>query len=129
MLTDKVQLETAILNLVINARDAMADGGRITIRTENVAIEAERAGGASPGRYVKVIVKDDGAGMPEEVRTNAFDPFFTTKDVGVGSGLGLSQVYGFAKSLGGHVEIESEVGFGTTVTLLLPNLLNCCHGR
>jgi signal transduction histidine kinase len=120
VLTDKVQLETAILNLVVNARDAMSDGGCITIRTENIAIEAERLGGAKPGRYVKVIVKDDGAGMPEEVRSKAFDPFFTTKEVGGGSGLGLSQVYGFAKGLGGHVEIESEIGVGTTVTLLLP---------
>ncbi len=120
VLTDKVQLESAILNLVVNARDAMADGGRITIRTENVGIEAERPGGAKPGRYAKVIVKDEGAGMPEEVRAKAFDPFFTTKGVGGGSGLGLSQVYGFAKSLGGHVEIESEMGLGTTVSLLLP---------
>lgn len=78
-----------------------------------------RFGGASPGRYVKGIVKDDGPGMPEEVKAKAFDPFFTTKEVGVGSGLGLSQVYGFAKSLGGHVEIESEIGQGTTVSLLL----------
>ena len=116
VLADKVQLEAAILNLVVNARDAMSDGGR----TENVAIEAERPGGATPGRYVKVTVQDDGAGMPEKVRAKAFDPFFTTKEVGGGSGLGLSQVYGFAKSLGGHLEIESEIGLGTTVTLLLP---------
>ena len=120
ILTDKVQFEAAILNLVVNSRDAMSDGGRITIRTENVGIEAERPGGAKLGRYVKVIVKDDGAGMPEEVMAKAFDPFFTTKEVGGGSGLGLSQVYGFAKSLGGHVEIESKIGLGTTVSLLLP---------
>jgi CheY-like chemotaxis protein len=115
-----VQFESAILNLVVNARDAITGVGRITIKTENVAIDHAHSGGAIPGRYVKVIVRDDGSGMPEEVKVKAFDPFFTTKEVGSGSGLGLSQVYGFAKSLGGHVEIESEVGVGTTVTLLLP---------
>jgi signal transduction histidine kinase len=119
-LVDKVQFESAILNLVVNARDAMPDGGRVTIRTENVAIDLPQPGGAPPGRYVKVSVEDDGAGMSEEVRAKAFDPFFTTKEVGSGSGLGLSQVYGFAKSVGGHVEIESETGLGTTVALLLP---------
>ena len=120
VLIDKVQFESAILNLVVNARDAITGVGRITIKTENVAIDHAHSGGAIPGRYVKVIVRDDGSGMPEEVKVKAFDPFFTTKEVGSGSGLGLSQVYGFAKSLGGHVEIESEVGVGTTVTLLLP---------
>ncbi len=120
VLTDKVQFESAMLNLIVNARDAMSDGGCITIRTENVAIESAEPGGAVPGRYVKVSVQDNGTGMSEEVKARAFDPFFTTKEVGGGSGLGLSQVYGFAKSLGGHVEIESEVGRGTTVSLLLP---------
>jgi signal transduction histidine kinase len=120
ILIDKVQFESAILNLVVNAKDAMTDGGRVTIRTENAVIHPARSGGATPGQYVRIIVQDDGSGMPEEVKAKAFDPFFTTKEVGSGSGLGLSQVYGFAKSLGGHVEIESKIGLGTTVTLLLP---------
>jgi signal transduction histidine kinase len=120
ILIDKVQFESAILNLVVNAQDAMTDGGRVTIRTENVAINAAQQGGATLGQYVRIVVEDDGSGMPEEVKARAFDPFFTTKEVGSGSGLGLSQVYGFAKSLGGHVEIESKVGLGTKVTLLLP---------
>jgi CheY-like chemotaxis protein len=117
---DPVEFESAVLNLVVNARDAMPGGGRVTIRTGNVAIDAPQAGGPGPGRYVKVSVEDTGSGMPEEVRAKAFDPFFTTKEVGSGSGLGLSQVYGFATGAGGQVEIESEVGRGTTVTLLLP---------
>ena len=75
---------------------------------------------STPGHYVKVSIEDNGAGMSEEVKARAFDPFFTTKDIGTGSGLGLSQVYGFAKSVDGHVEIESETGLGTTITLLLP---------
>jgi signal transduction histidine kinase/ActR/RegA family two-component response regulator len=120
VLIDKVQFESAILNLVVNARDAMPGAGRVTIKTENLAIDEAHPGGALAGHYVKVTVQDDGSGMPEEVKEKAFDPFFTTKEVGSGSGLGLSQVYGFAKSLGGHVEIESAVGVGTTVTLLLP---------
>jgi signal transduction histidine kinase len=117
---DQVEFESAVLNLVVNARDAMPGGGRVTIRTGNVAIDVPQAGGLGPGRYVKVSVEDTGSGMPEEVKAKAFDPFFTTKEVGSGSGLGLSQVYGFATGAGGQVEIESEVGRGTTVTLLLP---------
>jgi signal transduction histidine kinase/CheY-like chemotaxis protein len=120
ILVDKVQFESAILNLVVNARDAMPDGGNVIIRTENVVIDRSEAGGAGAGRYVKVTVKDFGSGMPDDVKTRAFDPFFTTKEVGSGSGLGLSQVYGFAKSVGGHVEIDSRLGLGTTVTLILP---------
>jgi signal transduction histidine kinase len=120
VLIDKVQFESAILNLVVNARDAMPDGGSVTIRTENVAIETQEIVGVSRGPYVKVSVEDIGSGMSEDVRTKAFDPFFTTKEVGNGSGMGLSQVYGFAKSVGGHVDIESEVGLGTTVALYLP---------
>jgi CheY-like chemotaxis protein len=120
ILVDKVQFESAILNLVVNARDAMPDGGSVTLRTENVAIDSLQAGGITAGRYVKISVEDLGCGMPEEVRVRAFDPFFTTKEVGSGSGLGLSQVYGFAKSVGGHVEIDSQLGLGTTVTLILP---------
>jgi signal transduction histidine kinase len=120
VLVDKVQFESAILNLVVNARDAMPDGGNVIIRTENVAVDSSQPGGVAAGRYVEVSVEDFGSGMPEEVRVRAFDPFFTTKEVGSGSGLGLSQVYGFAKSVGGHVEIDSQLGLGTTVTLILP---------
>ncbi len=117
---DKLQFESAILNLVVNARDAMPHGGTVTIRTENVLVDVSQPGAVSPGHYVKVSIEDNGAGMSEEVKARAFDPFFTTKDIGTGSGLGLSQVYGFAKSVDGHVEIESETGLGTTITLLLP---------
>ncbi len=120
ILVDKVQFESAILNLVVNARDAMRDGGNVIIRTQNVAVDGPQPGGVAAGRYVKVSVRDVGGGMTEEVRMKAFDPFFTTKEVGSGSGLGLSQVYGFAKSAGGHVEIDSQLGLGTTVTLILP---------
>ena len=119
-LIDKVQFESAILNLVVNARDAMPDGGRVTIRTENVAIELPQPGGVPPGRYVKVSVEDDGAGMSEEVRAKAFDPFFTTRKSGAAPASASAKSTGFAKSVGGHVEIESETGLGTTVALLLP---------
>jgi signal transduction histidine kinase/CheY-like chemotaxis protein len=118
---DRVTAESAILNLVVNARDAMPNGGRIILRTENVVIDGPAAEeGARPGNYVRISVEDNGAGMSADVKAKAFEPFFTTKEVGSGSGLGLSQVYGFATSVGGHVEIESEVGRGTTVSLLLP---------
>jgi signal transduction histidine kinase len=120
---DPGQFETAILNLVINSRDAMAGGGRITIETRNVTLDRHYAANnpeVTPGPYVMVAVSDSGAGMPPAVLTRAFDPFFTTKDVGKGSGLGLSQVYGFAKTAGGHVKIYSELDVGTTVKLYLP---------
>jgi signal transduction histidine kinase len=120
---DPAQFETAILNLVINARDAMADGGRITIKTQNVIVDPEHAADdpeATPGPYVTVAVSDSGTGMTPAVLARAFDPFFTTKEVGKGSGLGLSQVYGFTKTAGGHVKIRSEPGTGTTVELYLP---------
>jgi signal transduction histidine kinase len=120
---DPAQFETAILNLVINARDAMAGGGLITIETCNVTIDRQDAANAlelTPGPYVMIAVSDSGSGMTPEVLARAFDPFFTTKEVGKGSGLGLSQVYGFAKTADGHVKIYSEVGIGTTVKLYLP---------
>jgi CheY-like chemotaxis protein len=110
------------LNLVVNARDAVSPGARIVVETSNEAVDAGIAShiGIREGDYVVVSVTDDGTGMAPDVIAQAFDPFFTTKEVGRGSGLGLSQVYGFVKSSSGHVRIESEVGKGTTVQLYLP---------
>src|SRR5215467_1240195 len=122
-LIDPAEFETTILNLVINSRDAMAGCGRITIETQNVTIDRPYAVSnpeVTPGSYVMITVSDSGTGMTPAVLARAFDPFFTTKEVGKGSGLGLSQVYGFAKTAGGHVMIESELGSGTTVKLYLP---------
>jgi len=124
---DPAQFETAILNLAINSRDAMAAGGRITIETRNVTIDRQHAANdpeITPGPYVMVSVSDSGAGMTPAVLARAFDPFFTTKETGKGSGLGLSQVYGFAKTAGGCVNIYSEPGIGTTVKLYLPQSSN-----
>jgi signal transduction histidine kinase len=117
---DAGELELAILNLCLNARDAMAAGGAVTITAENVKVDGD---GGSQADYVKLCVTDSGCGMPPEVLARAFEPFFTTKDVGKGSGLGLPQVYGFAHQSGGQVTIDSEVGVGTIVTLLLPRSL------
>jgi PAS domain S-box-containing protein len=110
--TDSTQLETALLNAAINARDAMADGGTITISTRNIVDPA--------GDLVCIAVSDTGPGMPEDVLARAFEPFFTTKPVGKGTGLGLSQIHGFAAQSGGRAEIESSPGGGTTLRLLLP---------
>ena len=120
---DPGELENAIVNLAINARDAMPEGGTLIISCANVSIDAAAAAqtpDAEPGTYVALAVEDTGAGMSQEVLAGAFDPFFTTKEVGKGSGLGLSMVYGFAKQSNGHVTIESAPGRGTTVTLFLP---------
>jgi signal transduction histidine kinase len=119
---DPNQLESALLNLAINARDAMPRGGRLTLTTSNVVLDAEAIGpqgDVEPGEFVAIAVSDTGTGMSPEVREAAFDPFFTTKPVGEGSGLGLSQVYGFIKQSHGHVTLVSEPGRGTTVTLFL----------
>ncbi|WP_295539191.1 response regulator [uncultured Pseudacidovorax sp.] len=122
---DPSQLENALLNLCINARDAMPDGGRLRIETANLAVDAHtaRVEEMSPGQYVAISVSDDGCGMPAEVLARAFDPFFTTKPIGLGTGLGLSMVYGFARQSGGQVRIDSVVGAGTAVRLLLPRHL------
>lgn len=121
--TDANQLESAVLNLAINARDAMPDGGRLTIDTANVHLDdADTLSqeDLAPGDYVMVSVSDTGTGMSPEVLAKAIEPFFTTKPVGGGTGLGLSMVYGFAKQSRGHLRISSEVGRGTTVKLYLP---------
>ncbi len=120
--TDAHQLENALLNLVINARDAMPGGGRLTIATRTQTVLSPAPEGLAPGDYVQLIVRDSGCGMPPEVIDKAFDPFFTTKPIGQGTGLGLSMVYGFARQTGGAVEIDSQPGQGTTVSLLLPRL-------
>jgi PAS domain S-box-containing protein len=125
-LCDPNQLESALLNLANNARDAMPEGGLLVIETENVtlsAAQARRHGDLRAGEYVQVSVRDNGAGMPPDVVARAFDPFFTTKPMGQGTGLGLSMVYGFAHQSGGNVRIESRPGQGTAVRLLLPRHL------
>jgi signal transduction histidine kinase/CheY-like chemotaxis protein len=120
---DPNQLESAILNLAINARDAMRSGGGVRIATENLTLDRSAAtalGEIAPGKYVAITLSDTGSGMPPAVLSRVFEPFFTTKEVGKGSGLGLSQVYGFARQSGGHITIESEVDRGTAVRLYLP---------
>lgn len=124
-LTDPGQIESAILNLAINARDVMPDGGTLSIATRNTFLEADYVAtqvDLNPGPYVALCVTDTGHGMAPDVVSRAFEPFFTTKGPGAGSGLGLSMVYGFAKQSAGHVAIYSEVGLGTTVSLYLPQV-------
>jgi signal transduction histidine kinase len=122
-LIDPSQLSTAILNLALNARDAMPDGGKLTLETRNVVLDESYPSMTSeikPGNYVMVAVSDTGGGIPGNLLDKVFEPFFTTKEVGKGSGLGLSMVYGFVKQSNGHINIYSEEGHGTTVKLYLP---------
>ncbi|KRB85614.1 histidine kinase [Sphingomonas sp. Root710] len=123
---DPGQLENAVINLAVNARDAMPDGGRITIETANAYLDDDYArsrGDVTPGQYVMLSMTDAGSGMTPDVMAKAFDPFFTTKPVGKGTGLGLSQIFGFMKQTGGHAAIYSEPGHGTTVKLYIPRHL------
>jgi len=120
---DSAQLESALLNLVINARDAMPSGGNLSIEVTHCQLDAAYAATQAelvPGEYVALSVSDNGTGMPPTVVTRVFEPFFTTKPIGQGTGLGLSMVYGFVKQANGHARIHSEVGLGTTITLYLP---------
>ena len=121
-MADATQLELILLNLAINAKDAMAEGGALVVRTANIerGAPAARPEGPAPGRYVAISVADNGAGMPPEVLARVFEPFFTTKEVGRGSGLGLPQVLGVVKQLGGGIEIDTVLGQGSTVTIFLP---------
>jgi CheY-like chemotaxis protein len=122
-MVDPSQLESALLNLAINARDAMPKGGKLTIETANAHVDDEYAAAhdeVKPGQYTLISVSDTGHGMSRETMARAFDPFYSTKGVGKGTGLGLSMVYGFVKQSGGHIKLYSEVGSGTAVKLYLP---------
>jgi two-component system NtrC family sensor kinase len=125
---DPNQLENAILNLAVNARDSMPNGGQITIETSNAYLDesyiAQSGAEVAAGQFVLVAVSDTGEGMPAEVREKAFEPFFTTKAAGAGSGLGLSMVYGFVKQSQGHVQIYSEIGHGTAIKMYFPRLID-----
>ena len=119
---DPAELENALLNLVVNSRDAMPEGGKITIETARVDRDRLHLATGSQTHYVLITVKDNGTGMDRQTLAKAFDPFFTTKGAGRGTGLGLSQVYGFVQQSGGQVAIDSQPGVGTAVQIYLPRL-------
>jgi signal transduction histidine kinase len=127
---DPSQLANALINLAINSRDAMPNGGQILLETASVVLDetyAQSNAGVRAGAYVMIAVSDKGVGMSEEVRENVFEPFFTTKERGKGTGLGLSMVYGFVKQSDGHITIDSEQGHGTTIKLYLPAAGGCAE--
>jgi len=128
-MADPSQLSSAIVNLAVNARDAMPEGGRLTLETANRELDGANHGDGEAGSYVMVAVADTGHGIPAEIRGRVFEPFFTTKGVGRGTGLGLSMVYGFAKQTGGTVAIESEEGRGTVMRLFLPRSAGVATAR
>jgi signal transduction histidine kinase len=122
-LIDRHQFENALINLAVNARDAMLQGGELTVETSNVSLDetyAQSHQDVRPGDYIKIEVRDTGSGMTADVQEKVFEPFFTTKNVGEGSGLGLSMVFGFVKQSSGHISLSSEVGKGTCIILFLP---------
>jgi CheY-like chemotaxis protein len=128
---DAQQLESAILNVAINARDAMQDGGKLTIETANAYLDeayCPQNPEAEPGQFAMIAITDTGTGMSPEVASRAFDPFFTTKPTGKGTGLGLSQVYGFVKQSHGHIKVYSELGAGTALKIYLPRLVGDAEG-
>src|SRR5690606_18337401 len=123
VLADAGQIQQVLMNLALNARDAMPDGGRLRVVTERVELTSEQAlahGGLQPGAHVLLIVADSGIGMDEATRSRIFDPFFTTKPPGTGTGLGLSTVYGIVRQAGGHIEVESSSGLGSVFRLWFP---------
>jgi PAS domain S-box-containing protein len=125
MHADVGQLQSAIVNMAVNARDAMPQGGKLVLETRNIVLDADHSDfhpELQPGEYVQLSISDTGSGMPAEVRDRVFEPFFTTKEKGRGTGLGLAMVYGFVKHCGGHVTIYSEVGLGTTINLYFPRV-------
>ena len=129
---DIAQLEAALLNLAINARDAMPNGGKVTLEASNVYVDEAYAAQHSdikPGQYCVLSLVDTGIGMSEDVMSHVFEPFYTTKAPGHGTGLGLSQVYGFVKQSGGHVHIQSELGQGTSITMYFPRAYKSAEGR
>jgi signal transduction histidine kinase len=130
-LCDPNQMENVILNLAINARDAMPEGGTLVIETANMRVDSpsDAVEGLTRGEYVRLSVRDTGMGMSEEVRQKAIDPFFTTKPLGQGTGLGLSMTFGYIRQSNGYLDIDSEEGRGTTVTILMPRHERAVEGQ